>query len=276
MNNKGYMSISEFAKISGTTRRNLLFYDEIGLFFPDAVGENGYRYYTNQQFYTMDTINLLKSVGTPLKEIKEFLQNRNPQKALDLFSKQEKDIVDKIEKLTYYHGILQAYIERINKSVKFALNKPILEQQQTEYYLVSEKFEDAEDLNSAKVYFNFLSTLDKHRLGVCYPMGIIYRISGPMHDLSVQGYQMILRIDEKEARENKDIRILTKPSGYYLTEYRSGEGVASEILSDTMKKYIEDNDLKTIGSVWEFWWQDNIATRRPEEYIYQTSINVCV
>lgn len=155
MNNKKYMNISEFAKFSGTTRRNLLFYDEIGLFSPAVVGDNGYRYYTFQQFHTLDIINILKTVGMPLKDIKVFLQTRTPQKALELFSKQEREVIAEIERLTYYHKALQTRIWRIKQTAAFDLNKLTLERCPTEYFLASQGFSNFEDENMAKVYFDF-------------------------------------------------------------------------------------------------------------------------
>ena len=44
-----FFQIREFAQIARTSRKTLQYYDELGLFQPAAVGENGYRYYTLPQ-----------------------------------------------------------------------------------------------------------------------------------------------------------------------------------------------------------------------------------
>lgn len=275
MSFKEYMNISEFAKISGTTRRNLLFYDEIDLFSPATVGDNGYRYYTIQQFYTLDTINILKTVGMPLKDIKEFLQTRTPQKAIELFSKHEQEILAEIERLTYYHKALQTRIWRIKHAAAFDLNTLILEKCPTEYFLASERVKSVEDSYMMKAYFNFLSIINKRKLNIGYPMGgVIYSNDEFLDDTLVHEYQMIQKISKEEAQRYKGSDILKKPAGYYLTEFRSGEQARTEVLTDKMRKYFSENNLQITGPLWEFWWQDETVTRNPKEHIYQTSVQV--
>lgn len=274
MSNKKYMNISEFAKISGTTRRNLLFYDEIGLFSPAAVGDNGYRYYTIQQFYTLDIINILKTIGMPLKDIKEFLQTRTPQKAIELFSKQERLILTEIERLTYYHKALQTRIWRIKQAASFDLTLS-LENCETEYFLVSERVKSIEDSKMMKAYFNFFSTINEQRLNIGYPMGGVIYSSDEFIDATLEHeYQMVQKISKEEAQRYHDSDVLKKPAGHYLTEFRSGEQGRTEILTDKMREYISVNNLQITGSLWEFWWQDDTVTRNPKEHIYQIAIKV--
>ncbi len=275
MSFKEYMNISEFAKISGTSRRTLIFYDEIGLFSPAAVGDNGYRYYTVQQFYTLDTINMLKTVGMPLKDIKEFLQTRTPQKAIELFSKQEQEIRAEIERLTYYHKALQTRIWRTKQAAAFDLKKLILEKCPAEYFLASEKMKNVEDSNSMRVYFKFFSILNERRLDIGYPMGgVTYSSSGFLDEPSAPEYQMVQKISKEEAQRYKGSDILKKPAGYYLTEFRSGNQGGPEVLPDKMRKYISENNLQITGPLWEFWWQDDTVTQDLKEHIYQTSVQV--
>lgn len=275
MNNKKYMNISEFAKISGTTRRNLLFYDEIGLFSPAKVGDNGYRYYTIQQFYNLDIINILKTVGMPLKAIKEFLQTRTPKKAIELFSKQDQEILAEIERLTYYHKALQTHIWRIKQAATFDLDKLTLQKCPTEYFLASKSFNDSEDAHTMKVYFDFFSTLNMQRLDIGYPMsGVIYSNDGFLDATLDHENKMLQKISKKEAQRYKSSDILKKPAGYYLAEFRNDEQGRAEILTNKMKEYLFENDLQIEGPLWELWWQDETTTMNPSEYIYQISIRI--
>lgn len=274
MKNKEYMNISEFAKIAGANRRTLLFYDKIGLFSPAVVGNNGYRYYTMQQFYTIDTINLLKSVGMSLKDVKEFMQTRTPQKSLELFIKQEREIFAEIERLTFFHKSLQTRIWRIKQAGAFELNKVVLEKCPAEYFLASERFPNAEDINSMKIYFQFLATLNEQRLDIGYPMGSIYRINDFLEEAASQEYQMIQRIDGNDFPKYRNREIVKKPAGHYVTEFSSGEQNPPGFLTDRMKKYIAQNHLQVAETAWEFWWQDDSITKNPGEHIYQTSVQV--
>jgi len=66
--------IGEMAKLNKISTQALRHYDKIGLFSPNFVDENtGYRYYTLNQFQTLQTINYLKFIGLSLANIKEVL-----------------------------------------------------------------------------------------------------------------------------------------------------------------------------------------------------------
>ena len=87
-----YMTTGEFAKMVGVTKDTLFHYDDINLFSPEIVGENGYRYYSINQAETLDTILILKDLGMPLKEIREFIKNRSADRFIELFTEREKQI----------------------------------------------------------------------------------------------------------------------------------------------------------------------------------------
>ena len=53
----------EFAKLCGVNKRTLHYYDEQGIFSPDHVGENHYRYYSARQRYPFIMIRLRRQMG---------------------------------------------------------------------------------------------------------------------------------------------------------------------------------------------------------------------
>ena len=72
------IKIGEFVKISGITINMLRHYDKIGLLKPKYVDkESGYRYYDECQVKTANEIQVLKSLGFSLKEIKDIQLDTN-------------------------------------------------------------------------------------------------------------------------------------------------------------------------------------------------------
>ena len=82
--NTKYFSTGEFAKLCNINKKTLFHYDEIGLFKPEKVLENGYRYYSIYQLEVFNVIYTLKDIGMPLKEIKNFMDKRNPDNIIDI------------------------------------------------------------------------------------------------------------------------------------------------------------------------------------------------
>ena len=86
-----------------------MWYDEIGLFRPAAVAENGYRYYTYYQSALLETILLLRELDMSIPQIKSFLQNRSSERFVGLL----RDKIGEVErKITRLQGIRGTLIER--------------------------------------------------------------------------------------------------------------------------------------------------------------------
>ena len=99
MDRHEYMTTGEFASAMGVSKDTLFHYDDIGLFCPEKVSENGYRYYSIYQMETFDTIRMLRDLGMPLKEIRDMLAHRSPERVMHVFAEREQQIDREIEKL---------------------------------------------------------------------------------------------------------------------------------------------------------------------------------
>ena len=84
--------ITEFAKIASTSRKTLQYYDEIGLFSPAYVAENGYRYYSLFQLDQLALIAVLRDLGLPLREIKQYQECGSADELEHLLEAQSREI----------------------------------------------------------------------------------------------------------------------------------------------------------------------------------------
>jgi len=94
-----YLTTGEFAKFCGIPKHILFHYDQIKLFQPEIIKENGYRYYSFRQFDTFSIISALKRLGMPLKEIKKYMDERNPEKLVHLLEEKSNEVAKEITKL---------------------------------------------------------------------------------------------------------------------------------------------------------------------------------
>ena len=60
----------------------------INILRPAYIDENGYRYYSLEQYFIFDIIINMRKLGIPLKEIADYIQNRDVN-ALQLFYKRK-------------------------------------------------------------------------------------------------------------------------------------------------------------------------------------------
>ena len=114
MNRKNYLySSGEFAKLTGVNKRTLHYYNEIGLFRPEIIGENGYHYYTCFQFTELELILTLRKIGLSIDEIKDYSSRPSDESFTEMMTKKKKLIDESIEQLLSAQAFLEQKAERL-------------------------------------------------------------------------------------------------------------------------------------------------------------------
>lgn len=116
------INTSAFAKLCNTNKRTLIHYDEIGLFKPAYTDERGYRYYSESQCDVFFTITCLKDLGMPLKEIKTYVDNRNPEDLTALLLEQQKKVQQELLHLMRIEKVIQTKLELVTEGAKIAFS----------------------------------------------------------------------------------------------------------------------------------------------------------
>ncbi|AUB65085.1 MerR family transcriptional regulator [Bacillus thuringiensis] len=112
-------TIGEMAKMHNIAESTLRYYDEKGIFHPSIVDpQTNYRYYTIDQFSLLDTIKFLRQLNIPLKEIKKYIDERNPTYALNLLEKQQEMMLKKQREIEYALAKMEHRIHLIKKATK--------------------------------------------------------------------------------------------------------------------------------------------------------------
>ena len=102
------MNISEAARLSGLSSKQIRDYEKNGLLPPAERSDSGYRQYTAEELETLRFIRHARDVGFSLKQIERLLQlQRNPQR-----SRRE------VKRITAEH--IQELAEKINELQRMA------------------------------------------------------------------------------------------------------------------------------------------------------------
>jgi DNA-binding transcriptional MerR regulator len=101
------ITAGELAKLAGTTKRTILWYDELGIIKPVEVSSEGYRYYSESQVLDYQMILLLTTLGVTLKEIK----TKNDLKSL--FKEKRLSIKDQIDNLQFNLSSLERFMSNL-------------------------------------------------------------------------------------------------------------------------------------------------------------------
>ena len=78
-----YFTIGEFASLFKLSKQTLFYYERNNILRPAYIDENGYRYYSLEQYFIFDIIINMRKLGIPLKEIADYIQNRDVNALVD-------------------------------------------------------------------------------------------------------------------------------------------------------------------------------------------------
>ncbi len=139
--NKPCIKTWNFAKLCNTNKRTLFHYDEIGLFSPVLTDDKGYRYYTESQCDVFFTITCLKDIGMPLKEIKQYIDSKDPENLKQLLLEQQEKVRLELKHLKRIEQVIQTKLEllEIGERLEFdvTVSSVTLESCPEEYLITS-------------------------------------------------------------------------------------------------------------------------------------------
>ena len=241
-----YFSTGEFAKLCNVNKKTLFYYDEIGLFKPEIVKENGYRYYSVYQLEVFDIIHTLRDLGVPLKQIKSFIDERNPKSVVKFFEYKTGEIENEIKQLRRKQEIMSNKIKIIKEAEKIRdnIDNLSIEEQDEEYLVLS-------------------------NLYIGYPLGFIKTIDD-LYSENDYAYTYYYTKVNKNDGEN----IIKKPKGKYLVGYLNGSYIDIPGLYKKMLDYVKTHNLELIGHSYEEELINLIAVKDMNDYIIKVSMQI--
>lgn len=114
-------TVKKIAELSGVSIRTLRWYDEVGLLKPAYYGDNGYRYYEEEQLLLLQQILFYRELGFPLGEIREIVLSSDFDKVQALQSHRTslkkslvrtKDLIKTVDKTLLHIGGIQPMKEK--------------------------------------------------------------------------------------------------------------------------------------------------------------------
>lgn len=110
-------SIGEIAQLFHLSVSSLRHYEALGLLTPEYVDPaTGYRYYSPRQFEPLNTIRYLRTLGTPLREIAGFLQERDVGHMEELLRAQKEAVAEKQRELARVERKLDSRLRQLREA----------------------------------------------------------------------------------------------------------------------------------------------------------------
>ncbi|MGG0655859.1 MerR family transcriptional regulator [Rummeliibacillus pycnus] len=265
-----YFTTGEFAKICHVKKQTLFHYDEIGLLQPEIKLENGYRYYSYQQYEIFIVIELLKDLNMPLKEIRNFLRNKTPDEAVHLLQNQLIQIDNKIQKLNHTKTIVKTKMQNIKEAMKVNLESISIEEIDASILLISTNILNASDKEYLNAVTDFIDLCNNNELYTGHPIGAILS-KDQMTKKQFGNYSYLYTMMPQDFFSSSKI---VKPAGTYVIGYHKGDDENIESSYIKIFEFIELHHLKMKDYSYEEYILDEISVNGEENYATKIMIQV--
>lgn len=270
MSSKVYFTTGEFAQLCNITKETLFHYDKLGLLKPELVKDNGYRYYSDKQFWELDLIHVLQTAGNPLKDIKAYMDSRSEESFLNMLEQNEKRLAAEkrqIEKMQYR---LNRAISTTRYAMQEKTTAPAVIFCEAEH-LLRTPIEQRELSESETVHYitQHLLFCEEHDLCEEIPIGSMIPREALL-DKTVFPAWYYSRINEELNHEN----YFKKPAGNYLTMIHKG---FYDTIGDSYRQlfaYINEKKLIINGAGYEYELISHFSTTNRNQYNIQIFIPV--
>lgn len=245
------LKIMEFAKMVGTTRRTLIFYEQEGIFQPAHVTSNGYRYYSYDQIYRFEIISSLRQAGLTIKQIKAVLDEKDPQRLLS-------GLQQSLSRLTKKAGQLQQSIEAVRGRINdlqshhdgLQFNQPRLIFAAKQCFWCSDTVEACAAAEMAIKYSAFSKKLTQHR-------AIIADNGGFLTNVALENYHHYPHASFRfthacRGSNQPTLPQIIKPAGRYLTikTRNNNQDIVANL--HRLARYCKEQRLVVAPVLWQF------------------------
>lgn len=263
-------TVGELAKLHNMSKQTLIYYDNIDLFKPNIVDKNnGYRYYTSNQLEILDSILILREIGIPIKDIKEFLIKRDNNKALKLLKDQKKVLDLQVKNLKRTITRLENKINTI-ESMHSYIDGVYFEEMESEYLAVKKVDPPFNLLQTDIAFKKLLTMVHSKKYPYNYQLGTIISLENLNQKEYTSADSVFFPLYTKLKGEN----ILEKGKGLYAVSLHKGDyssiGNTYEILIQNIKK----NKYEIVGPSFEYCILDSLTSYTSKDYITKITIPV--
>ena len=265
MYEKRYMPISEFARLSGFNRKTLIYYDEIELFSPSVVKDNGYRFYAYSQLDTAFLIWSLREIGMSIEEIRGYIKERTPEKMVELFRRQKQNINKEIKKLAQIKTMIESHIRITEKAVKIDANTIEIKNCGAERLFMGEEIDYGDGKTVTDALADFYLYSQEKGFACTYPYGAYIN------------REAMLRGEWK--RVNRFYYVMKKgmflkPEGTYVIGYANGDYDNTEPLHERISQYIAENGLVISGGSYKEFLLNELSIKNPDNYLMKIAVQI--
>ncbi|WP_282066683.1 MerR family transcriptional regulator [Bacillus pumilus] len=256
----------EFAKLFDVKKDTLFYYDKIDLFKPAGVHENGYRYYTLEQFDHFIAIQSLRAVQFPIKELKQYFTEPSRERLQSLAAEQIEKVKQEIEKLQDIQSFLMRVMETTQELSSIKIGEVQFQEMPEEPVVLSAS--NPIDMNTSVEEISRIVGKFLKGIGIkgAAANGAVLKKEQFLQRHYHQSDRLFCRMEAPGA--------VKKPAGLYAVMYDQGSYEEIESAYSRLLDEIEKEEMMLDGDVFEEYLLHSLMSKDEAEYITKLSVKV--
>lgn len=275
------INTSAFAKLCNTNKRTLIHYDEIGLFKPAYTDEKGYRYYSESQCDVFFTITCLKDLGMPLKEIKTYIDNRNPADLTALLLEQQKKVQQELLHLKRIEKVIQTKLNLVTEGTGISFtdrcSEPFLAEFPEEVLIATPYLGTSHHDTIIASLCEHIGYVNHEHLNTGHPYGAVISVADLLEGHTDRYAYFITKVADRPVgggEQDSSASTLIKPAGLYAVIYLQGDYYMADLAFHKLLTFIRDQSLTAGKFCYKEAVWDELTVEQEENYITRISIPV--
>lgn len=266
-----YLTTGEFAKLCQVKKQTLFHYDDIGLLRPEFVDDNGYRFYSIQQYETFIVISSLKEVGMTLNQIRRYLNEPSNELRLATMNEALEKLTKKIAYLNLIRRMLGNEIERAREADRLDVDAITIESLPTQKFVRSRILDRLTDKDLIVAVTEYAATVE------------VVSAALKMDDINAQEYSRYVFLLAHEIEEHKRLGLETsrnrrhfipygRPAGDYVVAYHKGSYDQADKTYERILAFMKDEGIRAGMYAYEEYLRNEITAATPDDYLTRISI----
>lgn len=264
------LKIGDFAQFCGVTKNTLIHYENMGLIKPEVRTESGYRLYAMNQFFALNVISVLKAAGSPLNEIKNFMENFNNDRFITLLTEKHKALEKELADIKHMKDLLKKTISLTEKAAHEISADPVIEERNEQYLLVVDL--DREESQKEQM----------HKIGKHFKYCIGKRLSKSLISGFIKSKATIksrdFTYDDSYFCEishiTKSKKLFVKPKGRYAVLYHQGTYDTISLTYEKLLDFIRKENLSIIGNAYNFEIFGYLSTNDQDKFVIKVEVEI--
>ena len=273
MNHNLYFTTGEFARLCHVTKHTLFHYDDIGIFSPEYVGGNGYRYYSIYQLDVFKIITELRSLGMPLKDIKSYLQERSPKNLFRLLANENKKLDEKLARLKKTRCFLEEKFRETKEAMDNSNDTVFCQRLPASPILISPPFTNMNEDEYVEAFTKLIGdSLDVYCHSTYCGIKTRDMIGKDPEDYAY--YYMKPVLTDSGTAPDSDLPWSERPEGIYLVTLHRGDYLSMNTAYYNLVNYGDNNGLLLDEYFYEEEVLDHMAVKEYSEHVTKVMVRI--